>query len=30
VGPTWFGAEFCRPGRRARIRNPDQDPGWFR
>jgi hypothetical protein len=30
VGPTWFGAAFCRPGRKARIRNPDQDPGWFR
>jgi hypothetical protein len=30
IGPTWFGVEFCRPGRRAMIRTPENSPGWFR
>ena len=29
VGNRSFVHDFARPGRRARIRNPDREPGWF-
>jgi hypothetical protein len=29
VGQRIFVHDFTRPGRQARIRNPDRDPGWF-
>jgi hypothetical protein len=30
IGQRSFVRDFTIPGRRARIRNPDRDPGWFR
>jgi hypothetical protein len=30
IGLRSFIHDFARPGRKARIRNPDTDPGWFR
>ena len=30
IGKRSFIFDFVRPGRLARIRNPDRDPAWFR